>query len=255
MTPRAGKASPKQVQVLYAIEHRKENTTAAIHEFRAFGLKTAGKAAEKQRATYEVLLTCSRYEWVERAVADEAARAASPNDGSGVEWFITAAGREALERGHAALQERKGETVGTTTEEPPATKPAWGGGKKTDDEDLKTLDGDGDDGSHEEAVSDKDVEVQEPDDEPSAGVHHTTEGEQLTFTLEIGGALPTSSVLKLGAKQITFKDREFAKGDVLPFEGELRIVEVGARDKKQGTQRFQVAVVDRITIGADDAGS
>lgn len=255
MTPK--KASPKQVQVLYAIVHRETRQTSEIHAFRAHGLEVAGKPKETQRATYDVLLACARYEWVERAVVDEDARRASPNDGSGMEWFATEAGKEALERGHAALQERKGNDVGTTTEAPPEQKPAWGGGNgkppekpdtsttQEDAADLKQLDDDpviDEDGGESEIVEPEDAGTEKRE------TRHTTNGEQMTFTLEIGGAKPTSSVLKVGAKQITFKDREFAKGDVIAFEGELRIVEVGARDKKRGTERFQVAVIDRIDV-------
>lgn len=83
----------------------------------------------------------------------------------------------------------------------------------------------------------------------------TANGEQLSFTLTIGGAKPTTSVITLSAKQLTYADREFKKGDVLAFSGELRVVEVGARDKKKGTQRFHKAIVERLTIEGDDTGT
>lgn len=93
-------------------------------------------------------------------------------------------------------------------------------------------------------------------EETGEGVtRQTAAGEQLTFSLVIGGAKPTTSVITVSAKQLTYQDREFKKGDVLSFSGELRVVEVGARDKKRGTQRFHKAVVESLTIEGDDAGA
>lgn len=93
-------------------------------------------------------------------------------------------------------------------------------------------------------------------EETGEGVtRQTANGEQLSFSLVIGGAKPTTSVITVSAKQLTYADREFKKGDVLSFSGELRVVEVGARDKKKGTQRFHKAVVDRLVIEGEDDGT
>lgn len=91
-------------------------------------------------------------------------------------------------------------------------------------------------------------------EETGEGVtRQTADGEQLTFSLVIGGAKPTTSVITVSAKQLTYTDREFRKGDVLQFSGELRVIEVGARDKKRGVQRFHKAIVESLVIdGADE---
>jgi hypothetical protein len=136
----------------------------------------------------------------------------------------------------------------TKTAAAPAKKPA---AKKTTtakkagaDLDVSVEKGDGP--SADELAARRRAREQE---ETGEGVtRQTANGEQLSFSLVIGGAKPTTSVITVSAKQLTYADREFQKGDVLSFSGEIRVVEVGARDKKKGTQRFHKAVVDRLVI-------
>lgn len=58
---------------------------------------------------------------------------------------------------------------------------------------------------------------------------------------------------RLAAEQES-KDAD-AKAEIERLAGELRVVEVGARDKKKGTQRFHKAVVDRLVIEGEDDGT
>lgn len=260
--------SAKQVQVMFAIVHEGRHTTAQIHEFRAKGLAGSGKPAEKQRASYEVLNACDRYEWIERAVANEDERKASPNDGAGIEWHITTDGRKALERGMAALQRQKEAEVGTTTDAPPESKPAWGAGQEPtepatppapEDPDLKELDepGEGDD-SQEEAVDPSEVEVED------AGVEkqekHVVEGSnQLTMLVVPKGSRlkPKQFTLAVRGRQQEFgTTREYLGGQRVAFTGVLEVDEVRTKRKKDGTwvkvAMAKIAEIDLLDQPADD---
>lgn len=123
--------------------------------------------------------------------------------------------------------------------------------KKSGDLDVSVQKGDGSTADELEARR----RAREQEETGEGVTRQTAAGEQLTFSLVIGGAKPTTSVITVSAKQLTYQDREFSKGDVLKFSGELRVTEVGARDKKRGTQRFHKAIVESLVIDGEDDGA
>lgn len=249
MTPSTRTPSTKQTQALVGVQRHGLATTEQVHEFREQGLAAAGKKAEKQRDTYALLGTCARYEWLESAVVDEAARSASPNDGAGKSWTLTTAGVEALERGRAAIDNTKGDDVGTTTEAPPEQAPAWGGGGNAprtegdtttpetpvDEQSLGELDGEGDASSEEETVPADEVEVEEP----ATKENHVVEGSnQLTMLVVPKGSRlkPKQFTLAMRSRQQEFgTTREYLLGERIHFTGVLEVDEVRTKTKKDGS--------------------
>lgn len=244
MTPSTRTPSKKQVQALFVVARDSLATTEAVHEFRANGIKSAGLREEKQRDTYALLTTCARYEWLEAAVTDEAARTASPNDGAGKSWTITDAGTEALERGQAELRRQKEkESMGTTTQDPPASAPAWGGGGAPPIDPAAKLEGavadgdeaSGEEGTGEETVPAEDVEVEEP----ATKENHVVEGSnQLTMLVVPKGSRlrPKQFTLKMRAREQEFgTTREYLMGDRVYFEGYIEVDIVTTKRKKDGS--------------------
>jgi hypothetical protein len=252
MTPSTRTPTTKQGRVLFALSSLHDHSdidyasTGRVTGFLAQYQEQIGSLAPvlTQRDVFDSLRAFDRHEWVFKQASLEVPH---DNEGSNLAWQLSPAGRDALQR---ALQANttKEKAVESTTQDPPVSEaPPWDGGaepnqqgENNDEASLAELD------EHTEEDGGE-VEVEEP-----VETTYTTEGQQLTFTLKIGGAKPTSSILAILAKQVTFVDREFAKGDVLPFHGEIRVTEVGARDKKKGTERFHKAVVDSIVIGVDE---
>lgn len=245
MTPSTRTPSKKQVQVLFVVARDRLATTEAVHQFRENGIKSAGLREEKQRDTFALLNTCDRYEWLEVAVTDEAARAASPNDGAGKSWTITAAGAEALERGQAELQRQKEkDQMGTTTEEPPKTEPAWGGGGTTTTPEPPAPPAEEDAASEpsedEETVPAEDVEIEEPPaEEPATKENHVVEGSnQLTMLVVPKGSRlkPKQFTLAMRSRQQEFgTTREYLLGERVYFEGYIEVDEVRTKVKKDGS--------------------
>lgn len=255
MTPSTRTPSKKQVEVLDALRLLQyEHGTAEPISFRTDDVLGMVRDVRHDDASLvnviNALTACVRHEWV--ALRTDGTNDPKAPRGANLLWAIQPAGIEAFRRApREADNTTKENDVDTTTQDPPATgAPAWDAGNEPgpdqQGDDRAALDElDGEDGE-EQSVGDDDVEVEEPKE-----TRHTTEGQQLQFTLTIGGAKPTSSILSINAKQIAFVDREFKKGDVIPFHGEIRVTEVGARDKKKGTERFHKAVIDAVTIGVD----
>ena len=192
-----------------------------------------GNDGPRDPIVLRALSTFDRYGWAEKRITDRV----RDNNGRHLDWCITEAGREALERGLAAVQQPKGDEVDTTTQEPPTSSAPWEGEEPEtqepagDPEALEELDG-----------GEVEGELEEPED----AEHNPPVNEGASqLSLKIGGPKPTASKLKVRAVVLDFgTTKQFEQMKRIPIKGYVELRKVGTEVKDGGkVERFHEAVL------------
>lgn len=254
MTPSTRTPTRKQGQILFALAGARANegewpsTKDVVAKVASIqrSLKSL-TPVYSQRDVFHALTTFTRYEWVQQ----QTALPGYDNEGSHLRWFITPAGREALQRAlQANTPPKENAMEATTTTEPPTqsapyddpiTEPA-----QEPDPDLQQLD---------ENIDPKDVQVEDPDagdgDEPSDEREPNIVNEGASqLTLAIGGPKPVESTLKIRTKTIKYgSSRQFKQIERIPITAVLEIRRVGSDVPNNGKAlRFHEAVLTEIEL-------